>query len=363
MAGLVFSPRRAVRDTAAFLRKHPRDATELVALAAGGLLLVLLARWTGPRTGSIGEEQMMRILEAGAQAIWIVLLPLGAIRLAARILAIRHADDVRLARHLRRVGGTPSETWNESGRKLVSCLLLAVIASSAAVTLTVTYDVVGWLPQTTILVALVAAGGFVGDSLQKDAVRRAAARRESVRVVAAETEAAPLPTTDVEMPKGLASRGRSSSRGLLEGVVTRGEFFARMADDLREAQHEERAFALLVVGLSAADAGAPLPIEHRAWLGESLTRLYGKDGLIGYLGNDLFGVGLVDDVAEEILAAGEEPVFDLLGQAGAEVLGELEPQIGVAAPRGHETARVLYAQALEHYQNAERLATREGRRG
>jgi len=362
VADLVSSPRQTIRDAAVFIREHARDAVELAALAAGGILYLLLAQWTGPRTGSIGEAQMIRILEAGAQTIWIVLLPLGAVRLAARTLAGRGMEDVRFGRHLQRLGGTASATWGESGQKLLACLLVTVVASSAAVTLTVTYDVVGWLPQTTILVALVTAGGIVGDSLQKEVARRAAARRESMQVVATRVEAVPLPATDVEAPKGLASRGRSSSRGLPEGVVTRGEFFARMAEDLREAQREERAFALLVVGLSAPGAGAALPIEHRSWLGDSLTRLYGGDGLIGYLGNDLFGVELVDDSAEEILAAGEEPIFDLLGQAGSEVLGELEPQIGVASPQGRETARVLYAQALECYQNAEGLATRERRR-
>ncbi len=336
----VLAPRQIPRRVAWLVRRHPRRLTEVGGLVALALLFQFLAGWTGPRTGSVGEAEMIRILEAGAQFGWFLLLPLGLARWVGAG-----------AKSWRQIGGdhNPADTWPAdgledswaaSGLRLITALAIALVAPAAALVIQGVYGVEGIAPVLFLFAGVGATTCLVGESMLRDAVHRLAADRAGAPTTTAQSATAMVEAEQ----RGRAARGRFSTRGLPAGVAARAEFFSEVELALHRAQAEGTPFTLLVASLPEPAAATTTS------LGESLVHVFGEIGAVGYLGNELWGVGLSGASTAEVSRAASE-LRQHLHDFNPEDAYDLEPCLGVAISVERETVRGLYAQALQGHQS------------
>ncbi|MEW6072937.1 MAG: hypothetical protein AB1726_10160 [Planctomycetota bacterium] len=328
------------------LRPSAPLLVEAGSLAAAGVLFDLLAGGIGPRTGSLGEAQMVRILEAAASGLWLVALPLALGRGGAAEARRRRSGD-----------RVPAAAWPPLARRLRDSLLAVFLGASAAVTLAQTYDVEGALPGTLLLASMVALASLLGESFARRAARRrgeAPAERVAVRRaaratwpgVAPDVEATPgLLEAIQEAWRGAAARGRHRAGGLSPLLASRSEFFADLELDLRATHAQGGSYTLLV-------AAAPGGEADRVRLGEEILRVFGATGPRGYLGNDLFAVGLSAAADEDVAQAAEALREGLGGGPSATEGRPAEASIGWAVSLGAEGVRDLYARALASQRRA-----------
>ena len=334
------------------VRRHRPAAVEAGALVVLGVALAMLAAWTGPRTGSVGEAQLIRILEGGSRMAWFVLLPVCLVRWGA-------AERSRRA-------GAPSdapdhENWPACRLRILAAPVTALVAASAAANLVETFAVPSGWASTVLLLGCMGAVGLLGESLVRDALhRRAVEVAEAAPTAAGSATAHAMERTALEEGedaawRGRAAPGRFATCGLPAGVVARAEFFSLLELDLGQAQQRHQPFALLVVssGTRVADDSSNL----RGRLVEALAQVFGAAGRVGYLGNDLFGVALAG-VSIQAVSEGVRDLRELLAPLPGSVLPRLEPTVGIAVSVERETLRQLYTKALADYQSSlSRLAS------
>lgn len=352
---------RNLRRAWSLVRHHPRRGVEVVALVALAGTLHLLSGWVAQGTGSVGEAQMVRILGAGAQVGWFLLLPLGLVRWWRAGAGTSSSAEVVSE-------GEPSardeECWTACGRRLLLALLTVTLAPSAALLVLEVYAVHGLWAPLVVLMATAVVTALVGESMLGHDNRRSSAVRMPVRVVrTAVAASAPPPDVDVdavsspveaesESWRGAAASGRFRARGLPEGVVARAEFFSDLEFDLRRAQRQGRPYMLLIVGPDDSPVDERVPGAARHLLGESLAGTFGDRGLVGYLGGDRWGVGLAGVATDEVSQDVRNLRMVLAERAGAEGEESVAPCIGAAVSLAREPARDLYAKALGSLQSA-----------
>lgn len=350
----VSTPRILPRAERRFGEREGVLLAELIALLFGRELMLAFTDWAGPRTGSVGEAQMLEILGTAEVMLLIVFVPLVILRLGLPHLASRSRPIAGFACALHLEETEASSSWRGMARRLLHTAGMTLFASAAAVTVMQAFEVTGAGSRTTILMSVALLAGIVHAAWQRDV-------EESISAVqAAEAQAREEREREEEnqmnepgeetMEKGTAARSTNPIEGLPPGVFARGRFFVEMERGLRDMESESRPFTLLIVGAYLPAAGTLPPNELRAWLGNAIVANFGEEVPVGYLGNDLFAVGLAGLAADDARPPAEQLHFAIMREASEHGCPSVDPRIGLSTSWDEQTARTLYARALESFQ-------------